>query len=126
MTSSREIHFATLDHFDSVPRAVCEQEKVDFSADGNGNYGLDYGELNTPVKPILSFDIRKTSGNNCPPFPDFSPKQIMTPKSKSVYRDSLRLSTRGVEGDTASNGHDYWKQGGTFTKDCMQWSLTPY
>lgn len=36
-------HFATLDHFNSAARAVCEQEKVDFSSDGNINYGLDYG-----------------------------------------------------------------------------------
>lgn len=36
-------HFATLNHFNSIARAACEQEKVDLSSDGNGNYGLDYG-----------------------------------------------------------------------------------
>jgi hypothetical protein len=76
MTTSWETqaHFGTLDHFNSVARSVCEQEKVDFSSDGNGNYGIDYGQLDTPVKPILFFDIRKTSGSNCHSFPDFSAK----------------------------------------------------
>lgn len=67
-------HFATLDNFNSVARAIYEQEKVDFSSNSNINYSLDYGQVNTPVKPILSFDIRKTSGNNCPSFLDFSAK----------------------------------------------------
>ncbi|OQD78049.1 hypothetical protein PENANT_c094G05415 [Penicillium antarcticum] len=47
------------------------------------------------------------------------------PRSKHVCRTSLRLSTHAVEGDMAANGHDFWKQGGSFTKDCILWFLTP-
>lgn len=87
-----QAHFGTLDHFNSVARSICEQEKVDFSSDGNGNYGMDYGQLDTPVKPILFSISGKQVGANVPPSLTFLLK-IMMPQSKHVCRTSLRLST---------------------------------
>ncbi|CEO58407.1 hypothetical protein PMG11_03136 [Penicillium brasilianum] len=114
-------HFATLDHFNSVARDVCRQEQVNFASDTNGNYGMDYGRLDTPTKPLLFFDIRKVAGNNCPPFPDFSAQNHNEETEMCLQRFATIINSC----DTAANGHDYWKQGGTFTKVCMQWSLTP-
>ena len=84
--------FGTLDHFNSIARVVCEQEKVDFSSDRNGNYGLDYGRLDTPTKPSCFSISGEQVEATVPPFPTLQ-LRIMTPRLKCAYRGLRRLST---------------------------------
>ncbi|CAG8900572.1 unnamed protein product [Penicillium egyptiacum] len=108
-------HYVTLDQMDLAAGDSCWPDWENYAIHSN-SAGWTYNNVN----PNYFHSITYSKGENCPPPPDFSGKE-QHPKGVALCLERMRTIINSC--DTAANGHDRWKAGGTFYRDCVTWTL---
>ncbi|GFF43033.1 mutanase Pc12g07500 [Aspergillus lentulus] len=110
-------HFATLDQINAAASAACRQTYQDFTRFKKYS---SYAYRGT-TRPDFHYEIEYSGEPNC------LPPTVMDgrgeEREKGVQTCIERFSTVINNCDTAANGHDYWKAGGSFYRDCMTWRI---